>query len=223
MGALAGWSDIEGQTQFAAALRNLLFSHGLAEDVVLLTVQEDLLADESQAWAIPHDGSLAQQVAAATLPLTMIDILDRDLSTAETTLLEELTPTLLLPVLRGDRLEAIVLLIRSDGNFEYSVAEHFALELLMRTLSGERPDARRGVPGADEALGASASSISATPGKGIAAVQTQQSGARSGSATSNVLLSLALNLPEADDRPHFWRLFARVTSIPFCPYVASVF
>ena len=133
---LGRWKPGEHDGDFATALRNLLFSHGLAEDAMLLTRHEDLLQDAQGQWALPADGSLAAQLAEAQGPLTMLDLADGDLLPSETELLEHLTPDLLLPIRVDNRLVAALLLVRGEGDREYNVAEHFALELLMRLLGG---------------------------------------------------------------------------------------
>lgn len=208
---LGRWKPGEDDGEFAIALRNLLFSHGLAEDAVLLTRQEDLLGDASRQWELPAEGSLAEQLLAASGPLTMLDLLDGDLLPAESELLEHLTPDLLLPVRVGDGLVAVLLLMRGEGDREYSVAEHFALELLMRLLA----DSLAGPGPAPVATGAvdpaAASSSSRAPG----ASEFSATGAAWTPADANpdaladALMQLALKLPEAGDLESFWKLFGR--------------
>lgn len=226
---LGRWKPGEGDADFAIALRNLLFSHGLAEEALLLTRNEDLLQDARNQWALPADGSLAAQLLEASGPLTMLDIADGELLPAETELLEHLTPDLLLPIRVEDELVATLLLVRGEGDNEYSVAEHFALELLMRLLAGAL------VAPAPPAAPAGAEPVAAAPTEPAAPAQ-RVPGVSEFSATgrpwtiddahdealADALMQLALKLPEANDVPHFWRLLARhvwpvlpITSIGF--------
>ena len=209
---LGRWKPGEDDGDFAVALRNLLFSHGLAEDAVLLTRHEDLLEDALNDWALPADGSLAEQLLEAHGPLTMLDLADGDLLPAETGLLEQLTPDLLLPIRAEGKLVAALLLMRGEGDNEYTVAEHFALELLMRLLAdaltggaeaGAAPIATAAAePVAAAAPPAKVSEFSPT-GRAWTAADAHDDG------LADALMQLALNLPEANDRPHFWRLLAR--------------
>jgi hypothetical protein len=211
---LGRWRPGEGDADFAIALRNLLFSHGLAEDALLLTRSEDLLQDARNQWALPADGSLATQLLEASGPLTMLDLADGDLLPAETELLEHLTPDLLLPIRVGDHLVATLLLVRGDGEREYSVAEHFALELLMRLLAGALAG-----PAATPAAAATTSTSAAdepapaTTAPGVSEFSPTGrlwTAADAGDdALADALMQMALKLPEANDAPHFWRLLAR--------------
>ncbi len=214
MESLAGWSPHGGQAAFVASLRNLLFSHGLADNVVILTSQDDLLVDDEAGWEIDREGSLARQVSEASMPLTMLDLHEDDLEPVEAGLLEHLTPDLLLPVRRDGRLDAVILLMRGEGDQEFTVAEHFALELLMRVLGGEAAGPAATGEGDTAAVPAAAPPPAAAADRGDGdepeawepAAPAAEDGEESVDA---VLLQLALNLPEADDKPHFWRLFAR--------------
>lgn len=211
---LGRWKPGEGDAEFAVALRNLLFSHGLADDAVLLTRSEDLLQDAHSQWAIPADGALAAQLLEASGPLTMLDIADGDLLPAEAELLENLTPDLLLPIRADGRLVAALLLVRGEGESEYTVAEHFALELLMRLLAdalavpavsagmmpATAPDAATARPLVERAAGVSEFSQT---GRAWCATDAHED------ALDDALMQLALKLPEANDIPHFWRLLAR--------------
>lgn len=211
---LGRWKPGEGDADFAIAVRNLLFSHGLAEDALLLTRHEDLLQDARNQWAVPADGSLAAQLLEATGPLTMLDLADGDLLPAETELLEHLTPDLLVPIVVDGRLVATLLLVRGEGDREYSVAEHFALELLMRMLAGAltAPAALpAGEPAASPVAAAAAAPVERDPdvsefsptGRAWTAADAHDD------ALADALMQLALKLPEANDVPHFWRLLAR--------------
>ena len=208
---LGRWKPGEDDGEFAIALRNLLFSHGLAEESVLLTRHEDLLRDASQQWELPAEGSLAGQLLAAQGPLTMLDLLDGDLLPAESELLEHLTPDLLLPVRVGEGLVAVLLLMRGEGDREYTVAEHFALELLMRLLA----DALTGpapAPAGAEAVAAT-DAPTAGPAPGVSGFSSTGAPWRPADAhedaLAEALMQLALKLPEAGDVDAFWRLFGR--------------
>jgi hypothetical protein len=126
-------------------------------------------------------------------PLTLLDFPADELDDDDATLLEVLAPDVILPVIRDDDLTALVLLRREGAGHDYNVAENFALELLMRVLTSREAPAEAGragvVPQDDEA-----SASSWVP---------------DGTTAAEVLLQLALDLPEAVDRPHFWRIFAR--------------
>jgi anti-anti-sigma regulatory factor len=209
---LGRWKPGEGDADFAVAVRNLLFSHGLADDAVLLTRNEDLLQDARSQWAVPADGALAAQLLEASGPLTMLDIADGDLLPAEAELLENLTPDLLLPIRADGRLVATLLLVRGEGESEYTVAEHFALELLMRLLADALavPAAAATMTAPEGAAGASASAEQAPgvsefsqTGRAWCAADAHED------ALDDALMQLALKLPEASDIPHFWRLLAR--------------
>ncbi len=226
---LGRWRPGERDADFAVAVRNLLFSHGLAEDALLLTLSEDLLQDADSQWAVPADGALATQLLEASGPLTMLDLADGDLLPAEAELLECLTPDLLLPIRADGRLVATLLLIRGDGEREYTVAEHFALELLMRLLADAL--AAPSAPGAANPSAAVENAAVPPPaarapgGAGVSA--TGRAGwapAAGGRPPAEALMQLALRLPEANDAPEFWRLLARcawpalpLTGIGFLP------
>ncbi len=205
--ALGNWSENAGHEEFGKALGNLMFSHGLADESLLLTVQDGVLGDANGDWALDVDGDLACQIVDLASPLTMLDIGMDGLSDRESSLLEKITPDIILPIMRGEQLSAILLLNREGNDAEYSVAEHFALELLMRVLAENQNRA-----------GAEEDEIRRTVdmGGGLnepSALQTARSTAgltaEGDDSLAEALLELALNLPEADDRPHFWRLFAR--------------
>jgi len=206
--ALGNWSEYGGHEEFAKALGNLMFSHGLADDTLLLTVQDGVLIDANQDWALDVDGDLASQVIDVGAPMTMLDIHMQNLSDRESSLLEQVTPDIIMPIMRGDQLSAILMLNRDDRDNEYSVAEHFALELLMRVLvenqGREGTDEEKASRTADMSGGLNSASPAMTDSK---LAPTMAAGGED--SLAETLLELALNLPDADDRPHFWRLFAR--------------
>ncbi|MBK8166975.1 MAG: HD domain-containing protein [bacterium] len=208
---LGRWKPGEGDADFAVAVRNLLFSHGLADDAVLLTRSEDLLQDAHCQWAVPADGSLAAQLLEASGPLTMLDIADADLLPAEAELLENLTPDLLLPIRTDGQLVASLLLVRGEGESEYTVAEHFALELLMRLLADAL--AMPAVPATATSSQTTTDRHAAEPAPGVSEFsQTGRPWCAADAheeALDDALMQLALKLPEASDVQHFWRLLAR--------------
>lgn len=212
---LGSWKPGEDDGDFAAALRNLLFSHGLAEDALLLTGHGAALRDAQCRYELPMAGSLALQLQAAEGPLTMLDLADGDLLPEETDLLEQFTPDLLLPVRADDRLVAVLLLVRGEQEREYSVAEHFALELLMRLLA----DAVTETPAAPAASAdASASTLPAGVSEFSHTGCAWTPADANADALPEALMQLALNLPEASDLTQFWRLLARHTwpVLPLC-------
>lgn len=213
---LGRWKPGEGDADFAIALRNLLFSHGLAEDALLLTINEDLLQDARGQWSLPADGALATQLLEASGPLTMLDIADGDLLPAEAELLELLTPDLLLPIRSDGRLVASLLLTRGEGDREYTVAEHFALELLMRLLADalaapSAPVAATASPSAPAAGAVPAQPAARAPGVSefSATGRPWRPEDAHEDALADALMQLALKLPEANDHVQFWRLLAR--------------
>jgi HD-GYP domain-containing protein (c-di-GMP phosphodiesterase class II)/anti-anti-sigma regulatory factor len=203
--ALGNWSEYEGHEEFAKALGNLLFSHGLADDSMLLTVQDGVLIDANGDWALDVKGDMASQITDVAAPMTMLDIQMSNLSDRESSLLEQVTPDIILPIMRDEQLSAILLLNR-DGEDEYSVAEHFALELLMRVLVENQSRAEESAEEAHRTADMSGGLNKPTPALDDLKPGLTVTGEDS---LSETLLELALNLPEADDRPHFWRLFAR--------------
>ncbi len=206
--ALGGWSASGGDHNFGTALENLLFSHGLAASSTLLAVHGDVFQDAEGKLQIPADGSLARQLTDRAQPLILLDIQDEDLCEQEVALLEKITPDIMLPVMPEGRLGAILLMKRTAEDEEYSVVEHFALELLMRVLSGEETGAASKVKTTAETAPTPAN---AEDGADAEDEDDSLSWAAfaDDDTVSEVLLRLALDLPDADDRPHFWRIFAR--------------
>ncbi|MFT5233862.1 MAG: hypothetical protein ACI9UQ_001904, partial [Candidatus Krumholzibacteriia bacterium] len=205
--ALGKWSEFEGHDEFGKALGNLLFSHGLAHDSLLLTVRDGVLVDSNSDWALDVEGDLAQQAAELAAPMTMLDIHMQNLTDRESSLLEAVTPDMILPIMRGEQLSALLLLNRGGDGTEYSVAEHFALELLMRILvesqgRGETTNVDDHRPTTlDGGLRRTDSSAKDVLRPALEVGRDD--------SMAETLLELALNLPDADDRPHFWRLFLR--------------
>ncbi|MGD9548066.1 MAG: HD-GYP domain-containing protein [Candidatus Krumholzibacteriia bacterium] len=200
---LGGWANADEDGRFGQALQNLLFSHGLAEEVTLLVARDGQFTSEDGAWKFESAGALARQLDERGHPLTLLDIQDDDLTDIERLLLEETNPDILLPVKVESRLVAILLLKRTAGGDEYSVVEHFALELLMRVLSGED----LGGAGRKSDTGAGSAETERSP-EDEPTPAWQESESRDESV-AEALLRLALDLPDADDRMHFWRIFGR--------------
>jgi len=217
VGALGSWSEYKDHSEFSATLRNLLFSHGLAEDAHLLVEREDMMEDPDQEWQLPTDCSLARQLQEVGTPLTMLDLQEDELGEDEVCMLEEINPQIILPVIRGGKLAAILLLNRGGEENEYSVAEHFALELLLQVLErgGNESSSSSAKAGETGAGGGATTGLPGGIGGGAgdkanqSLPETWSQPATDDDSTAQVLLTLALNLPDADDRPHFWRLFAR--------------
>ncbi len=217
VGALGSWSEYKDHSEYAATLRNLLFSHGLADDAHLLVEREDMMEDPDQEWQLPTDCSLVRQLKEVGAPLSMLDLREDELGEDEINMLEEINPQIILPVIREGNLAAILLLNRGGEENEYSVAEHFALELLLQVLE-KGGDASSSSTGKAVENGASPDAAAGSRGS-IGGVEgdnddrslpeTWSLPATDDDSTAKVLLTLALNLPDADDRPHFWRLFAR--------------
>lgn len=203
--ALGRWSASGADGEFGKSLENLLFSHGLADSATFLARRDDSYTDGDGQWSIGADCSLVSQLFERLQPLTMLDIQDEDLTDQEVSLLEGFTPDIMLPVLNEGEPGAILLLKRADGEEEYSVVEHFALELLMRVLSGEELG---GSQAKAEKVAPAAGAVDEADDEFLEQVAWTRPAA--GDETqAEVLLRLALDLPDADDRPHFWRIFAR--------------
>lgn len=208
VGALGSWSEYKDHSEYTATLRNLLFSHGLAEDTHLLVEREGMMEDPDQEWQLPIDCSLVRQLEQVASPLTMLDLQEDELNEDEICLLEEINPQIILPVMREDKLAAILLLNRGGEEIEYTVAEHFALELLLQVLERGGETTSSSPAGASK-NGATTGSAGGDDSDEQALPDSWSLPATDDDATAKVLLTLALNLPDADDRPHFWRLFAR--------------
>ena len=209
VGALGSWREYKDHSEYAATLRNLLFSHGLADDAHLLVEREDMMEDPDQEWQLPMSCSLVRQLQEVGEPLSMLDIQEDELDEDEICMLEEINPQIILPVNRDGKLAAILLLNRGGEELEYSVAEHFALELLLQVLErgGETTSSSTGTTASGSASGDRAGSNGNTDEGSLP--ETWSLPDTGDDLTAKVLLTLALNLPDSDDRPHFWRLFAR--------------
>ncbi|MCP4571209.1 MAG: STAS domain-containing protein [bacterium] len=189
--SLGSWSEQKDHAEFNRSLGNLLFSHGLAEEAVLMVRDGDEMVDAGGERRIPVDCGFIANVARADRPITLLDIPEEDIDDDDAAVLESLDPDVILPVIQDDELTAMILLKREGEEREYSVAESFALELLMRVLTAKEDPSMEVVAAAAEAAG-------------------EDGGWEpDGTTPAEVLLQLALDLPEALDRPHFWRIFAR--------------
>lgn len=201
--ALGSISDSEGEKEFSEALGNLLFSQGLAEKVTLMVAQNGMLRSHDDHSALKCTGSLASQFLAVDRPLTLLDIQDDELAEDEITLLADLNPDMILPVVKDGELTAVIMLKRGREDGEYTVAENFAFELLITVLAGA----------GDSSDGPDALELQA------AAVNCHQNLAEEEEAfgltmpkdqhVTEVLLKLVMDLPKADDEHHFWRIFSR--------------
>lgn len=190
--SLGRWTDHADKAAFARDLGNLLFSHGLAEETVVLSRRGEQMVDPTGERRVRNNCGLVQAVAASRRPLTLLDIGADELGEQDTALLEAVDPDIILPVNLDDGLEAMVLLRREGDEREYSVAENFALELLMRVLTAKDENVLDETRFADEE-----------------AEKREPTWVPDDTSPAEVLLQLALDLPEAVDRPHFWRIFAR--------------
>ncbi len=207
MDMLGSWSDRASQMDFADALKNLLFSQGLAEDVLLLIAKGGLLVSADGYKEILLDGSLAAQAEQVARPMTMLDIRDDDLTDEELSLLEIINPDMILPVLRRGDLYLLLLIKKGGEEREYSVSENFAFELLQRILErvGEiKTPIDRMKELQSEAVGAGKAPAAASVAEGVGA-----EGAPPGQGMDDIFLKMSLDMPQADDPPHFWRLFSR--------------
>jgi anti-anti-sigma regulatory factor len=201
--ALGSISDSEGEKEFSEALGNLLFSQGLAEEVTLMVAQNGVLGNHDGKSAFKCTGSLAEQFLQVDRPLTLLDIQDDELAEDEITLLADLNPDMILPVVKDGELTAVIMLKRGGDDREYTVAENFAFELLITVLAGA----------GDTSDGPDALELQA------AAVNCHQNLAEEEEAfglsmpkdqhVTEVLLKLVMDLPKADDEHHFWRIFSR--------------
>ncbi len=202
--ALGTWHNGEDQKEFAEALSNLMFSQGLAEKVTLLFPKGVHLCSTEDDFCIPLAGTIARQLVDYARPLTILDLQDDDLVESELHFLEKRNPEMILPLLQDKQLIGVILLSNNGQDREYTVVENFAFELLMKVLSRSEPESE--IPGptveppAGEGLVEAAKSVTA-----YHSVDTS-------SDLQEILYHLALELPEADDRPHFWRIFSRHAS-----------
>lgn len=201
--ALGSVSESEGEKEFSDALGNLLFSQGLAESVTLMVAQDNLLASHDRRSRLRADGPLAKQFLGIDRPLTLLDVQDEELSEDEITLLADLNPDMILPVVQDGQLTAVIMLQREGENREYTVAENFAFELLIAVLAGAGDNSEE-----TEALQLHAAAASCQQklaaeedGNALAMPEDQM--------VTEALLKLVIDLPKADDEHHFWRIFAR--------------
>ncbi len=199
--ALGTWHNGENRQGFAEALTNLLFSQGLADNVVLLFPSGIHLRCTEGENKIPLAGALARQLVEYARPLTILDLHAEELLESESAFLEEMNPEVILPLLQDQQLIGMILLSNDGHGREYSVGENFAFELLMQVLSGATVEATD-----------SQSEQMSEPGQDLVeAVQSvaAPSNTETSADLNETLYHLALELPDADDRPHFWRIFSR--------------
>ncbi len=201
--AVGAWHEGKGREEFASALTNLLFSQGLADVVTMMFPSGILLQTLDGEWQLPLSGSFARQMVAASRPLSMLDIRDDELAQSELDFLEAVNPEMILPLMVGQQLVGAILLANDEGGREYTVGECFAFELLIKVLK---------LP-AEEPAAAQAHSQASSSGDLVEAARSlDRGGSSAGKEMDNILFRLAMDLPEADDRPHFWRIFQRYVS-----------
>lgn len=209
MEILGTWSDRSSQMDFSEALKNLLFSQGLAEDVTMLIAKGGLLISPDGYKEIPLDGALATQAEQVGRPMTMLDVQDDFLTEEEISLLEAVDPDMIMPVLRQGVLNLLIFIKKGGQDREYSVAESFAFELFQQIL--EKAEETK-------AAEAKLKAVQSAPAKDAGRKTEAMLAGDSEQVTSlptlpddvnGILLKMSLDLPEADDMPHFWRLFSR--------------
>jgi len=204
--AMGEWVAAGDKRGFQKALGNLLFSNGLAEDMALFVVVKDRLKQADGTNWVPLDGSLVGQVKEAGRPLVMEDIRDEGLGEEELSLLESMQPDILLPIMRADTFWGVAMLNRGSLEPEFSLAENFALELLMQVLAPKPVAADEAPAGANPVGAKTAVSPKATAPKAKSLKVANGEDVE----LQEVLLKLAMELPESEDRPQFWRIFSRV-------------
>ncbi len=209
---VGAWHEGRDREEFASALTNLLFSQGLADSVTMMFPSGIQLQTLDGQFKLPLSGSFATQIVDAGRPLSMLDIRDDELVQEELDFLEKVNPEMILPLLVGRQLVGAVLLGNDEAEREYSVGESFAFELLIKVLN-------RKAEGADQMAGSPAASAQPESGPEtsradlVEAARSLDSGGHTdGHGLDGVLYQLAMDLPEADDRPHFWRIFQRHVS-----------
>jgi len=202
--SLGTWHKGEGRQEFADALSNLLFSQGLAENVTLLFPQGTHLQNTEGDLSIPLAGSLGRQMVDYARPLTILDLRDDELVESEITFLEKMNPEMILPLLQDRQIIGAILLSNNGQDRDYTVVDNFAFELLMKVLS--RPEDVPETSGAKKETPTSENLVEAA--KSVTAPISTDSSAD----LQETLYHLALELPEADDKPHFWRIFYRHAS-----------
>ena len=201
--ALGNVSESKGQKEFSEALGNLLFSQGLAEVVTLLVVQDGVLSSHDKQSVIQVSGSLAGQFLQVDRPLTLLDIQDDELAEDEISLLADLNPDMILPVVKDGELSAVIMLTRGGDDRDYTVAENFAFELLITVLggAGDNGDERDTLELQAAAVNCHQNLADEEEAFGLAMPKDQH--------VTEVLLKLVMDLPKADDDHHFWRIFSR--------------
>jgi anti-anti-sigma regulatory factor len=202
--ALGTWHNGENRQGFANALTNLLFSQGLAETVSLLFPSGNFLQSTDGDHRIPAAGAFAGQLVEYARPLTILDLHDDELVESEIAFLEAKNPEMILPLLQDGKLIGVILLSNEGVDRDYSVGENFAFELLIKVLSGS-----------ESTVVNSGEKKKSTSGKELVEAANSvapSQGTDSASDLHETLYRLALDLPEADDRPHFWRIFSRHVS-----------
>jgi len=127
--------EASGSEDLGVHLLNLLHSHDLAKEVWFCQRQGHWFLGEDGKRAFTATGRLALTLASAQRPLSLLDIPADELDNGESRFLSAISPDLILPVLWQGQLQAVAFLKRGKKDHEYSVSEHFALELLMRVMA----------------------------------------------------------------------------------------
>ncbi len=124
-----------GDADWGDQLSILLHCHDLAETVTICSRQEEWFVDEEGHRTFAAKGNLALALLAAQRPLYLLDLPADELDQAEAKFLTTVSPDLILPVVWNGELRAVAFLQHGKQDYEYSVSEYFALELLMRLLA----------------------------------------------------------------------------------------
>ncbi len=182
-------------------LLNLLHSHDLVTTVTYCHRDGKKFVAQDSQREFACDGILAQALATADRPLSLLDINDEELDESETQFLADVTPDLILPIIRRGELVAVAFLRRDDRDHEYSVSENFAMELLMRILA--EPRATEIAPGETQDTSDESVPAKSAPAKTAGdALQLQR---------ARALLAVSDDLNEISDESVFWeKLFSRL-------------
>jgi len=133
--AMASIKEVADDQDLGEHLQNLLHSHDLADTVVYCCRSDERFVDAAGQLEFAVESKLAQEIAEAERPLSLLDIPGDELAETEAKFLAEVSPDLILPVFSDGELQAVAFLQRGKQDHEYSVSENFALEILMRLLA----------------------------------------------------------------------------------------
>lgn len=119
------------------ALTGLLFGADLADSCFLFHDDgKQYLDTEDFALSLPREGSVANALRERRGPIPIVDLVDSQLSDAETDLLTRLNCQMVVPILRDGELEALLFLRKRLAGQEYDPGEVLALDLLVRYIAG---------------------------------------------------------------------------------------